>query len=39
MRKTLTLLLATAALVAAIAPGYGCPAGYVSCGARYCCPR
>jgi hypothetical protein len=38
MRHTLISMVALAILVAAIAPSFACPAGYVSCGTRYCCP-
>ena len=38
MRLALISLVALAALIAAIAPSFACPAGYAPCGARYCCP-
>jgi hypothetical protein len=38
MRLTLMSTVALALLVATIAPSFACPAGYVQCGGRYCCP-
>jgi len=39
MRLTLIALAAIANLLVATVPSFACPAGYVPCGTRYCCPR
>jgi hypothetical protein len=38
MRLTLISTVVLALLVATFAPNVACPAGYVQCGGRYCCP-
>jgi hypothetical protein len=38
MRLAIIALVAFAVLIAHTAPGAACPAGYVPCGTKSCCP-